>query len=73
MKNAEDESDMDCSDDFTLIASEDAPEVGEMGYSLTVTSPSVGDTAMAGEEYTVEVRKLPIFSKNSWYQGKTCS
>ncbi|CAB1104079.1 unnamed protein product [Ectocarpus sp. CCAP 1310/34] len=54
VKNAEDESDMGCSDDFTLIASEDAPEAGEMGYSLTVTSPSDGDTAMAGEVYTVE-------------------
>lgn len=50
-----DESEMDCSDSFILIASEDAPEVGDTdGPSLTVTSPSEGDVAMAGEEYTVE-------------------
>lgn len=64
VKNADDESDMGCSDDFTLIASEDAPEAGDMGYSLTVTAPSDGNTAMAGEVYTVEVRKLCIFSDN---------
>lgn len=53
--NADDESDYGCSDAFSLIASTESPEVGEMGYSLTVTSPSMGDIAMAGEEYTVEV------------------
>lgn len=55
--NADDESDMGCSDAFTLVASTEAPDVGEMGYSLMVTSPSMGDVAMAGEEYTVEVSR----------------
>ncbi|CAM9522242.1 unnamed protein product [Ectocarpus fasciculatus] len=48
------ESDTGCSGDFTLVASESAPTAGEVGYSLTVTSPSDGDTAMAGDVYTVE-------------------
>ena len=48
------ESDMDCSDAFTLVASADAPFASE-DHSLTVTSPSTGDMARAGEEYTVEV------------------
>lgn len=50
-----DEMDADCSDEFTLMASTDAPDVGDMdGPSLMVTSPAEGDVAMAGEEYTVE-------------------
>ncbi|CAM9338621.1 unnamed protein product [Ectocarpus sp. 12 AP-2014] len=49
-----DEDGMDCSDAFYLMASEDAPDAGESGYSLTVTSPAEGDSAEAGEEYTVE-------------------
>lgn len=55
VKNAMDESDMDCSDAFTLVASSESPAVGEDGYMLTVTSPEAGDVAMAGEEYTIEV------------------
>lgn len=51
-----DESNMDCSDDFTLLASEEAPSVGDPdGPHLYVTSPEEGDLAFAGEEYTVEV------------------
>lgn len=50
-----DESDMDCSDEFYLLASSEAPMVGdEDGPYLIVTSPSEGDVAMAGNEYTVE-------------------
>ncbi|CAM9226123.1 unnamed protein product [Ascophyllum nodosum] len=50
-----DESDVDCSDEFYLLASEEAPMVGdEDGPSLVVTSPEEGDIAMAGGEYTVE-------------------
>lgn len=51
-----DESEVDCSDAFTLIASPEAPFSSE-DYSLTVTSPAAGDMAKAGEEYTVEVSK----------------
>ncbi|CAM9205054.1 unnamed protein product [Ectocarpus sp. 12 AP-2014] len=52
--DSSDESDMGCSGDFTLIASTDAPDATDMGAYVTVTSPSAGDTAMAGGEYTVE-------------------
>eukprot|EP00752_Nemacystus_decipiens_P013476 g11935.t1 len=48
-----DESEVDCSDAFTLVASAEAPFDSE-DYSLTVTSPAEGDMAKAGEEYTVE-------------------
>lgn len=48
--------DTDCSDEFYLMASEEAPLSGdENGPYLIVTSPVEGDTAVAGEEYTVEV------------------
>ncbi|CAM9863450.1 unnamed protein product [Hapterophycus canaliculatus] len=49
-----DEGEMDCSDSFMLLPSDDAPMAGEEGYYLMVTSPSTGDVAEAGEEYTVE-------------------
>ncbi len=49
-----DESSMDCSDAFTLLASTEASTDAD-DYSLTVTSPAAGDMAYAGEEYTVEV------------------
>ncbi|CBN79389.1 EsV-1-163 [Ectocarpus siliculosus] len=47
--------DADCSDEFYLIASAEAPVVGgpDAPY-LIVTSPSTGDMAQAGGEYTVE-------------------
>lgn len=49
--------DTDCSDEFFLMASEEAPASGdEDGPYLTVTSPVEGDTAEAGEEYTIEVK-----------------
>lgn len=55
----EDESNMDCSDDFILLASGEAPSVGDSdGPRLEVTSPEAGDMAYAGEEYTVEVSTL---------------
>ena len=51
-----DESEVDCSDEFTLLASEEAPDVGdEDGPYLYVTAPTSDDVATAGEEYTVEV------------------
>ena len=51
-----DEEDGDCSDEFYLLASEDAPSAGDAdGPYVTVTSPAEGDSAEAGEEYTVEV------------------
>ena len=54
--DVDDESSMDCSDDFTLLASSAAPSVGDAdGPYLKVTSPETGDLAYAGEEYTVEV------------------
>ena len=53
----DDEEDADCSDEFYLLASDEAPAVGDSdGPFLEVTSPSDGDVAVAGEEYTVEVR-----------------
>eukprot|EP00752_Nemacystus_decipiens_P013419 g11882.t1 len=52
--NADDEDDSDCSDEFSLLASADAPVVGDEGYYLDVTSPSAGDVALAGSEYTIE-------------------
>lgn len=52
-----DESYADCSDAFSLLASEEAPDVEEStGPTIAVTSPSEGDSAEVGEEYTVEVR-----------------
>ncbi|CAM9132063.1 unnamed protein product [Ectocarpus fasciculatus] len=52
--DASDESDMGCSDAFTLVAADDVPDALEAGAYVMVTSPSDGDTAMAGGEYTVE-------------------
>lgn len=46
----------DCSGDFYLVASTDAPEPKPDSYYMIVTSPEEGDVAMAGEEYTIEVR-----------------
>ncbi|CAN0190946.1 unnamed protein product [Pylaiella littoralis] len=52
---AHDDSDSDCSDEFYLLPSEDAPDPAEAtGPHIMVTSPASGDSAMAGEEYTVE-------------------
>ena len=46
----------DCSDEFYLLTSDEAPDVGsEAGPYLIVTSPDAGDSADAGEEYTIEV------------------
>lgn len=49
------EGDSDCSDEFALLASSEAPTTVGPDYSLVVTSPAEGDMAEAGEEYTVEV------------------
>ncbi|CAM9957922.1 unnamed protein product [Ectocarpus fasciculatus] len=50
-----DEEDADCSDEFFLLASNEAPSVGDSdGPSLEVTSPSSGDLASTCGEYTVE-------------------
>lgn len=54
------EEDSDCSDEFYLLASDEAPGVGDAnGPYLIVTSPAEGDKADAGEEYTVEVGRFP--------------
>lgn len=53
-----DESNVDCSGEFTLVASEDADTDGPNERQLVVTSPEDGDMAYAGEEYTVEVRRM---------------
>ena len=55
MANAADEDDFGCSEGFELLPAADAPMVGDEGYFLDVTSPSTGDVAMAGQEYTIEV------------------
>lgn len=56
MADVMDESASDCSDEFYLMASEEAPGVGDVqGPYLVVTSPAEGDFAEAGELYTVEV------------------
>lgn len=52
-----DGTEVDCSEEFRLMPSEDAPEVGdEPGPYLVVTSPGSDDNAEAGVEYTVEVK-----------------
>lgn len=57
--DVDDEEGADCSDAFFLMASDEAVTTPDMdSYYLTVTSPSTGDMAEAGEEYTVEVRNL---------------
>lgn len=53
--NAADENDYDCSEGFPLLASSEEPTVGDDDYFLEVNSPSTGDVALAGEEYTIEV------------------
>lgn len=55
MANANDEDDFGCSEPFELLPSDEMESVGETDYYLEVTSPSTGDVAMAGEEYTIEV------------------
>lgn len=56
--DVDDESSADCSDLFYLMKSEEAPKVddGARGPDLFVTSPEEGDVAVAGDEYTIEVR-----------------
>eukprot|EP00904_Undaria_pinnatifida_P002476 jgi/Undpi1/12229/HiC_scaffold_5.g01905.m1 len=51
--DAADESNMDCSAEFTLVASESDSDEDNTRH-LYVTSPEEGDLAFAGEEYTVE-------------------
>lgn len=53
--NVNDESDVDCSDSFTLLDSDEVDTISDAdGPYLMVTSPAEGDQAVAGEEYTVE-------------------
>lgn len=50
-----------CSDDFYLVSSSDAPNVGESGGpSMVVVEPSSEAVAIAGDTYTVEVS---VFSR----------
>lgn len=61
--DVDDESSVDCSDDFILVASEEVPPQDDPdGPYLMVTAPAEDDEAEAGEEYTVEVRALQL-----WY------
>lgn len=53
----DDEEDGDCSDEFYLMASDEVTTEVSEDYFLTVTSPEEGDVAVAGDEYTVEVRE----------------
>lgn len=79
--DVDDEEDGDCSDEFYLMAHAEAPVAGEPdGPYVMVTSPAEGDAAMAGEEYTVEVRGVvPTFCDYSrgilvvgeWRRGVT--
>lgn len=48
---------VECSDDFYLMSTEDSLLPGEPGpATIDVLSPTKEDVAVAGEEYTVEVR-----------------
>lgn len=54
----DDETKVDCSDGFYLIASDGTPTEGPVGEAhIVVTSPAEGDLAIAGDEYTVEVSR----------------
>jgi len=55
VQNVNSESEADCSDSFTLMASDDVVlGTGDVEPYLMVTSPAEGDSALAGVEYTVE-------------------
>lgn len=55
VEDVADESDYDCSDEFYLIGTDDYEDMSDTEEpSLEVTSPAMGDVAMAGDEYTVE-------------------
>lgn len=67
-----DEEEAGCSDEFYLMAHEEAPTVGDAdGPYITVTSPTEGDSAEVGEEYTVEVRKKGLVSVGR-ERGRLC-
>lgn len=61
VRSAVDHRNWGCSEAFSLLPSEDAPQHGggggevlDGGPFLEVTSPTANDTAIVGEEYTVE-------------------
>lgn len=55
--NVADESQVDCSDEFYLMAEAEVPITAAIdGAYLIVTSPAEGDVAEPGGEYTVLVR-----------------
>lgn len=66
-----DEDDFDCSEAFELLPAAEAPEIGEDDYFLEVTSPSMGDVAEAGVEYTIEVSHEIEYTeaKFRWREG----
>lgn len=46
-----------CSEDFYLVSSQDVPLPGNTGGpSMAVVSPTADSIAVAGNEYTIEVR-----------------
>lgn len=59
--DVDDESSVDCSDEFYLVASDEAPKAGDAdGPYLMVTTPAAGDMAYAGDEYTVEASGVQV-------------
>lgn len=65
--DASDKDEAGCSDEFHLMASEDAPAVGDVdGPYLIVTAPAKGDFAEAGKEYTVEVTATALTGDRPW-------
>lgn len=56
--DVDDEEGGDCSDEFSLMPSDEAPMTGDASGVpyLYVTSPADGDGATAGETYTIEVQ-----------------
>lgn len=56
VEDAGNSDDAACSDEFSLIASSEAPQEGEIdGPTLEVLLPIMEDEVIAGQEYTVKV------------------
>lgn len=71
--DVDDDDSGDCSDEFYLMAHAEAPSAGDAGGPyVTVTSPSSGDSAEAGEEYTVEVSIIEG-TRGGKYASLVCS
>lgn len=64
--DVDDESDMDCSDEFYLMASDQAADT-DSGPYLSVTSPAEGDMAEACGDYTIEVSSLLLAVRTGFH------